>query len=100
MTALIFISVLLTMTASSYLSVACFCIIHRMNRDTPWSLALPILTIAALGAYGFLESVAYLAGAVSYITPVVTIATVIAALLLLALPRIDTSGHGGRYGIF
>lgn len=86
---MIFLTIL-TLIAASYLSVACFCIIHRMSERTPWSLAIAIITIAALAAYAFLECVAYLSGTVTHITPVVMLATAIAAMVFTQFPRIDT----------
>ena len=95
---LFFVFAMVTLIASSYLSIACFSIIQRMSNVTPWSLAIPVIAIAALGAYGFLESVAYLAGAVPYITPLITAGTIIAAAALSMLPRIDTKGRRPRHG--
>lgn len=94
-------SILCTLTvvaliASAYLSSACFFIVRRMNKTTPWSIAISVIAIAALGAYAFLESIT----AVTYwlverysplyfhISPSVAICTVIAAIVLDSMPRL------------
>lgn len=87
----------LAFISSVYLSSACFCIVRRMNRATPWSLAIAIISIAALGAYAFLESfVAIAQWAIanysplgSHLPPLVAIATVIAAIVLENMPELN-----------
>jgi uncharacterized oligopeptide transporter (OPT) family protein len=84
------IFVLLTLTASCYLSFACFCIIHRMTRRTPWSLCIAIASIAALGAFGLLQSMAYLAGVLGAFKTPLGIACLAVAVVFSFFPRIKT----------
>lgn len=87
---LILLAAVLTLTASTYLSYACFCIVHRMNHLTPWSTAIAIAMIASLAAYAFLQSIAYLLGELPYVPPALAFASIFCAAIFLALPRIDT----------
>jgi hypothetical protein len=90
-----FISVL-TFIAACYLSVACFCIIHRMTSRTRWSLALPIIGLGGIGAYALIESASCLVGASPALKPLLIVLTLAGAVVLLLFPRIDTGGprHG------
>jgi hypothetical protein len=91
---------LLTLFASSYLSAACFNIVRRMTKQTPWSIAIAIISLAALGAYGFLESFsavtlwlfANFSILTFHVSPGVAISTLIAAVILQMHPRINTYG--------
>jgi hypothetical protein len=80
-----------TLVAASYLSFACFCIIHRMSDRTKWSLATAIIMIAGLGAYGWLQSLAYILGAVPVLKPALVAATLTAAAVLRLCPRIQVN---------
>ncbi|MGJ0509074.1 MAG: hypothetical protein ACR652_18525 [Methylocystis sp.] len=61
-----------------------------MNHRTPWSTAVAIAMIAALAAYSFLQSVAYLIGELPAVPPEIAIGSIIFALVFLNVPRIDT----------
>lgn len=91
---LLFALSILTFVASVYLSVACFCIIRRMTKQTAWSLAIAIIAIAGLGAYGLIESVGYIVGRVRDLPLILPFLTVGSAILLMHLPRINTNWRG------
>jgi hypothetical protein len=101
MTTMLCTLTLLTLIASTYLSTACFNIVRRMSKQTPWSLAIAIISVAALGAYGFLESLRAVAlwlfanfPVLSFhIDPGVGIVTLIVAVIFALNPRIDTYGN-------
>jgi len=92
-----FLLCIVSLVASTYLSIACFFIIQRMTKRTAWSLALAVIAVAALGAYGFLESLAYLAGLVGEVSPLVSAACVVTAIVFLNIPRIRAESEHVRH---
>ena len=90
--ALSLILALFTLAASTYVSVVCFCVVHRMSKRTSWGLWAVIVSTAALGARAFIESVNFFTGN-GYISPITATFTIAAALVLLAAPRINTENR-------
>lgn len=87
---------LMSLVASTYLSTACFCIVRRMTKATPWSIAIAVIAIAALGAYAFIESVAavyfwlieHYSPLSFHISPTIALLTLLAAIVLDNVPRL------------
>lgn len=85
---------LVTILAASYVSYACYSIVYRMTKRTPWSLAFAVIGMAAVALYSLVEGLACVASfALGYypnIRPLMFTATIGAAVLLLLCPRIET----------
>lgn len=82
---------LLTLLSSAYIVVVTFFIIHRMNKRTPWKLASLIISVAAIGIYGLIQTLAFMFELSERIPFLMMIITDICTVILLMNPKINVN---------
>jgi hypothetical protein len=88
---------IISFIASMHLSTACFSIVRRMSKLTPWSVALAITALAALGAYTLVESASaiyswasgYYSPATFHVSPLAALLTLLVTIILDSIPRLN-----------
>ena len=89
------LTAIVLMGCAGYVLFVVFCILHRMDKRTPWLLAWRIVLTGALGVYGFLHGLVSLVGMQAPEWYQLAALVIIAAVFIFS-PRIDTSPRHDR----